>query len=84
MKYRMKPVSATIARSDEQQFMSTAIQKNVHGEVRRTAIYTTVQKNYLGVDPDDERSKRQIDVFPIIFDARGLRPDMLRFPRFSV
>ena len=25
-----------------------------------------------------------IDVFPIIFDARGLRPDMLRFPRFSV
>ena len=25
-----------------------------------------------------------IDVFPIIFDARGLRPDMLHFPRFSV
>ena len=23
-----------------------------------------------------------IDVFPIIFDARGLRPDMLHFPRF--
>ena len=27
---------------------------------------------------------QSIDVFPIIFDARGLRPDMLRFPRFSV
>ena len=23
-----------------------------------------------------------IDVFPILFDLRGLRPDMLRFPRF--
>ena len=24
------------------------------------------------------------DRFPITFDVRGLRPDMLRFPRFSV
>ena len=25
-----------------------------------------------------------IDVFPIIFDARGVRPDMLRFPYVCV
>ena len=23
-----------------------------------------------------------IDVFPIVYDVRGLRPDMIRFPRF--
>ena len=32
----------------------------------------------------NEFDRISIDVFPIIFDARGLRPDMLRFPRFSL
>ena len=42
--------------------MSTAIPKNVHGEVRGTAIYvySNPEKNIHGVDTDDERCKRQI------------------------
>ena len=28
-------------------------------------------------------SAMPIDVFSILFDVRGLRPDMLRFPRFG-
>ena len=35
--------------------------KNVHGEVWRTAIDTTIQKKIIhGEDPDDERSQHQI------------------------
>ena len=30
------------------------------------------------------RQLYRIDVFPILFDVRGLRPDMLCFPRFSL
>ena len=30
--------------------------------------------------PSGELAIYSIDVFPIIFDARGLRPDLLRFP----
>ena len=30
------------------------------------------------------RETSAIDVFPIIFDSRGLRPDMLRFPYVCV
>ena len=50
-----------MARAEEQQYMSTTIQKNVHSEVRRTAIITTIQKTIVhGVYQDDERRKRQI------------------------
>ena len=87
-----------MARSEKQQFMSTAILKNVHGEVRGIAIYVrsnpekcpwrgqpnsnlcpqqsrkmtsiarSLEQQFIqqsrkiihGVDPDDERSKRQI------------------------
>ena len=68
-----------MARSEEQQFTSAAMPKNVHGEVRRTEIYVhsnpekcpwrgpknsnlynSPRKIIHGVDPDDERSKRQI------------------------
>ena len=34
--------------------------------------------------PTKENQVGSIDVFPIIFDTRGLRPDLLRFPRVCV
>ena len=47
-----------------------------------TSFMTYLQLHLVSANTYDVKND-VIDVFPILFDVRGLRPDMLRFPRFS-